>query len=99
MNRRMGDHRLLQQGLAGDVDDAPRGQPEVLHAGLGRARDAELVAHAEREDRDRVLLGGDTLLSDGSGGVDQAMLVIRLQGGLPFREDFEGGDFFFWDGP
>ena len=59
VDRRVLHDRLLEQGLPGEVGDAGRGEAEVLHAGLGRAGDAELVLHPECEDRDRVLLGRD----------------------------------------
>src|SRR3954453_12124452 len=56
--RRPRDRWLHHQLLAGAVRDAASREAEVLHAGLSRARDAELVAHPDREDRYRVLLGG-----------------------------------------
>src|SRR3954447_8121953 len=56
--RRARDDWLQHQRLPGAGRDAASREAEVLHAGLSRARDAELVAHPDREDRYRVLLGG-----------------------------------------
>jgi hypothetical protein len=46
----------------------------VLHAGLAGARDAELVAHPDREDRHRVLLGSQLANRVGQ-AADHAMLL------------------------
>jgi len=58
-------NRFEQQGLTCAIGYASRREAEVLHACLARSGDAEFVAHADGEDRDRALLGGD--LADGVG--------------------------------
>jgi uncharacterized delta-60 repeat protein len=46
-----------------------------------------------------ILLGGETQVADGLGGLIRAMAVLRVDAGLPFTDSFETGDFDFWDGP
>ena len=81
------DDRLQDQRLAGAVGDAAGGEAEVLHAGLAGARDAELVAHPDGEDRHRVLLGGD--LADGVGEAADDAVLLGGDGDAGLRERLE----------
>ena len=72
------DDRLLEQCLPGEVRNPARGEPEVLHAGLGGAGYSELVLHAEREDRYRVLLGRH-LPDRVAGGLADAVRTVAAE--------------------
>src|SRR3954464_3191059 len=72
--RRARNDRLQQQRLAGAVGDAAGREAPMLHAGLARPGDPELVAHANGEDRHRMALGRD--LADVVGkAADHAVLL------------------------
>jgi uncharacterized delta-60 repeat protein len=46
-----------------------------------------------------ILVAGDMGVDDGSGGTTSAMVVQRLEGGLPLRDGFESASAWFWDSP
>ena len=83
--RRARDDRLQDERLAGAVGDPAGGEAEVLHAGFAGAREAELVAHADREDRHRVLLGGELANRVGEPADDAVLLRGDGDAGLAQR--------------
>ncbi len=89
--RRARDDRLQDQRLAGAIGDPAGREAEVLHARLAGAREAELVAHAHREDRHRVLLGGDRADRVGKTAGDPVLLGGDRDAGLRERLEHRVG--------